>query len=1132
MGVSDEEENGPLRPLIANQNNKEIITRQQSNITPQVKKSNATIVLEKEAHKKKLKMLLTHLQQLEAKIAQTTEAAKRLPFFNDPSGRLEEEQSTRRSADSRSRVNPQSLTDLDITKAAALWRQKIDLHLQLADCYLKLIQLDYNFAEKKGLESLCWKRIYSLVEQFRHALKARAERLAQTNKSAQSETNVAPVVTETGMTLMSFSDDDEEQVNPLEHLRRKEMSMIHHYLRDFLDKADFFYQRLSLLLRTFDREDNGDERKESRFQAWGQSRRLKWYRCVPIRGDLARYRWAYAAGIGDDSKSQTVSREKAREDAWRWYALGSWLMPATGKLYFHLSLLVGDNSQTARKEVNVLNEMHKLYFSTRSLMVRRNGFLNAREGVVVLFENNRRWFTKHLETVQSTQRNSRQRPRKNDTRRNLREVLPRQESEAMRSEGIAGMFVRLHGMLFTKIGLDQFPQVKRRFFDALFPTDIPREDRVLVKSGEMTKDGLQRPNSRTLSGEEMFWFEMAIICISSLHSYDYSSSKLSKLILLNTRRLYGQDSKENDTSVVPSGPSSQASGDTYDSLVEDLRESVIFASSIDLICQIAIELFRRFLDENMADACTPSLPPLPNVPQSLHENDGFVFGTSQTVEEDMTSIEESVKEPWLLYIELLLHWMVVNCMCAKPPSSPYDLPNNQVSLWEAIVGPIVPDLIEKSKQGPEMRNGIQSSISPAFWPLLLEFLNKLLASLPEEHKYDLVNKYVMEDDKETESEGKGVDAAVKAELAFSRLIVKVLGDRPTLPEESHILGLGWVDGVTSRLMKTMPDIDELTKDESTKDNEWNVEDRVLYRKIKVLEYSFALAKQMSHIFEYDPVYEKFTPAKYERYETELEESLEAEYPPLTTESNTGMDQMVSFKAVMAEMDDAVLLSNETDPLDEDDDDPIVTQLKKRREQLQTLLVAANEQKRYGYRKLPTQVKEREARMNHLRENVIPGKTVLILDTNCFIGHLENIKNLFAANKWLIVVPLVVVTELDGISSNAAPLGTVAMNALKLIEETLAKKQRVNGLRVQTSHNNFMYDISIRSEQFVFGETDKNLDDLVLSSCLWWTRQPERVSSQGSVAACLVTGDRNLSVKARARDVEVVPVSVVMQLTPK
>ncbi|KAI9023877.1 hypothetical protein CLU79DRAFT_718634 [Phycomyces nitens] len=1131
MGVSDEEENGSLKPAAAdtNQSSKEIITRQQPKILSPPKKSNATIPLEKEAHKKKLKLLLTHLQQLEAKIAQTTEIAKKLPFFNDPSGYLEDENSSRRLADSRRRMNPQSLTDSDITKAAALWREKIDLHLQLADCYLKLIQLDYNFAEKKGLESLCWKRIYSLVEQFRQALKARAERLAQSKKAAQSEASLAPVVTETGMTLTTFSDND-EQVDPMEHLRTKEVSMIHHYLREFLDKADLFYQRLSLLLRTFDRDEDGDDRKESRFQAWGQSRRLKWYRCVPIRGDLARYRWAYAAGIGDDSKSQTVSREKAREEAWRWYALGSWLMPATGKLYFHLSLLVGDNSQ-ARKEVNVLNEMHKLYFSTRSLMVRRNGFLNAREGIVVLFENNRRWFTKYLETIKSTQRNNRQRPSKNDARRNLREVVPRQESEAMRSEGIAGMFVRLHGMLFTKIGLDQFPQVKRRFFDALFPTDMPREDRVAGKPGKSPK-GLQRANNNTLSGEEMFWFEMAIISISSLHSYDYASSKLSKIILLNTRRLCGQESRDNDPSTVSNGHPSQAPGDTYDTLVENLKESVIFSSSIDLSCQIAIEVFRRFMDEKMANPSTPSLPCLPNVPQSLHENDGFVFGTSQPEEEERTLSEESVREPWLIYIELLLHWLVVNSMCVKPPRSPHELANNQVSLWENIVGPIAPDLIEESKQGSEMHNGVQSSISPAFWPLLLDFLNKLLVVLPEENKYSIINKCIFEDkETETETENKEMDPAVKAELAFSYLIVKALGDRPRLPEELHMLGLGWVDGVTSRLMKTMPDIDEPSEN-TTENSEWDVEDRVLYRKIKILEYGFALSKQMSHLFEYDPVYEKFIPVKYEQDGIDTEENLEVEYPPLMAETNGGMDQMVTLKTALAEMDDAVLLSNETDPLDEDEDDPIVTQLKKRREQLQTMLVAANEQKRYGYRKLPTQVKEREARMNHLREHVIPGKTVLILDTNCFIGHLENIKNLFAANKWLIVVPLVVITELDGISSNAAPLGTVAMNALKLIEETLAKKQRVNGLRVQTSHNNFMYDISIRSEQFIFGETDKNLDDLVLSSCLWWTRQPERISSQGSVAACLVTGDRNLSVKARARDVEVVPVSVVMQLTPK
>ena len=74
----------------------------------------------------------------------------------------------------------------------------------------------------------------------------------------------------------------------------------------------------------------------------------------------------------------------------------------------------------------------------------------------------------------------------------------------------------------------------------------------------------------------------------------------------------------------------------------------------------------------------------------------------------------------------------------------------------------------------------------------------------------------------------------------------------------------------------------------------------------------------------------------------------------------------------------------------------------------------------------------------------------------------------------------------------------------------------------------MYDISIRSEQFVFGETDKNLDDLVLSACLWWAKNDE----DSYARVCLVTGDRNLSVKARARDIDVMSVSAIMQLTPR
>jgi hypothetical protein len=62
---------------------------------------------------------------------------------------------------------------------------------------------------------------------------------------------------------------------------------------------------------------------------------------------------------------------------------------------------------------------------------------------------------------------------------------------------------------------------------------------------------------------------------------------------------------------------------------------------------------------------------------------------------------------------------------------------------------------------------------------------------------------------------------------------------------------------------------------------------------------------------------------------------------------------------------------------------------------------------YGYQKLHmTRGKEREARLNRIREKVIPGQTVLVLDTNCFIGHIDAIRRLIQGGSWSIVIPLV------------------------------------------------------------------------------------------------------------------------------
>lgn len=294
-------------------------------------------------------------------------------------------------------------------------------------------------------------------------------------------------------------------------------------------------------------------------------------------------------------------------------------------------------------------------------------------------------------------------------------------------------------------------------------------------------------------------------------------------------------------------------------------------------------------------------------------------------------------------------------------------------------------------------------------------------------------------------------------------------------------------------------------------------------------FSFFLKKHLKDILYYDPVDQAIVvPSSIkERIVNRVYKEQEKDK---TIESLYDDEEEQEVPTIVAEMDDDVLLSTDkTDLSDEEEEDDIMTQLKKRREQLQSM-VTADIESNY-YRRLPARAKERENRLNYLRERILPDKTVLVLDTNCFIGHLEHIRKLIASEKWSIIVPLVVITELDGLATNTQRLGTMAGEAIKLIESTLAtKSKKSNLLRVQTSHNSFMNNISIRSEQFVFGESDKNLDDLVLSCCLWWISQKNQ---RGDVVpVCLVTGDRNLSVKARARDVEVVPVSAIMRLTPK
>ncbi|KAG1051148.1 hypothetical protein G6F43_006627 [Rhizopus delemar] len=1017
--------------------------------------------------KRKRKMLINAIRDVELKLETLAQSSFQSACFRE---QTEEDTCSRHNL---SQISTR-LTEQDVAEAEGIWRRKIELHLRLAEAYLDIFKWDLEYAEKKGLESLCWKRaIYSLVDQFRRTIKRYGTPSEDSTHSELEDelafgdealTTQIPVLNPDGtmtMTNVESSQPEKNQSKP----EMKYATLLLRLFLEYLDLADGFYQRLTQFLKS---SADQQEDVQSYLSHWRRTKGYRWYSCIPLRCDIARYRFFYTP------KGRVTDWQEAFEEAWKRYFLGIWLMPAKGNLYFNLSLLL----QT--KTLSAGSDFHKLYLSTRSLMVRRNGFLNAREGIMVLVEGNRRWVNKYLENKTKSKRDAKRQP--------SRGLI---EDENDHSTFILGLFIKLHGMLLTKIGLDEFAKTKRLFFDALFPRTMIHCDS--TATNEVIRHTPSN-NEQFLSSHELFWFETAVLCLSSLYGYDYANSKLTKAVNKHMQDIFSNT----DT----------LDGETARALEDD----VLFMFGIDVTCQIALEAFKRYLDPELPRTLTPTLPKLPNISLQFQENESFLFGERKkaTFSSKGQHIEENENEAWFVYIELLLQWIVLNGLCIRREGTP--------SFWERFISDIEYDLVYKEFKLYDRHH--RSLISPAFWPLLIRFLNRLLSEIPYELHHELVTQYLYSSvDKEVENEP-------EAEQAFIEDIRK-LGDTPTLPEEDYLRGLGWVDEAYGRILRSSQE-NKTEPLESTSRRQLDIKTR---RKMVILDYGFILVNHMKDILSYDPVDQIFlVPSSVkdrilERVHKEQENGSDKD----RVESLYDDEEVQEVPTMIAEMDDDVLLSTETDLNDDEGEDDIMTQLKKRREQLQSMV--ASEAEGMGYRRqLPARVKEREARLNYLRERILPDKTVLVLDTNCFIGHLEHVKKLIESEKWSIIVPLVVVTELDGLATNTQRLGTVAEKAVQLIESTLGSKpKQSNLLRVQTSHNSFMHNITIRSEQFMFGETDKNLDDLVLSCCLWWISQNKQ---DDVVPVCLVTGDRNLSVKARARDVEVVPVSAIMRLTPK
>lgn len=822
----------------------------------------------KELQRKKWKSLVASLRTIETKLETLTATSRNLSCFNDEEKEPKQDHNRRQVVDQAIDTQDIVLVEQDVIDAEKIWKEKIQLHLSLGEKYLEILNCDLEYAEKKGLESLCWKRaVYSLVDQFRRALKKSASddaAAAAVASAATATTNNAAIVSlpapQSELAAMLFDDDEDEfntdnlteipvinegggltfirveKPKPTEaenqgqqqndKLHQKQTNMILTLFLEYLDLADGFYQKLTLFLKSVDDEE--DNEMENYLNKWRRTRKYKWYTCIPLRGDLARYRWTYTPNEivpmeinnddvqYDDMTTQAVTKwtnYQAFQEAWKRYFLGIWLMPAKGNLYFNLSLLL------QQKTAHPGYEFHKLYFSTRSLMVRRNGFLNARESMLVLFEGNRRWIHKHLQVGSSSTSKQNKKGRSSSklssaSNNNNNNKLSLTDKDAT----IPALFVRLHGMLFTKIGLDEFSKIKRLFFDELFYQQ-KKEDKSSPVPPNNTKQEQQE-----LSQSHIFWFETIITCLSSLYTYDYANSKLTELLSSNSVKLFYPDTSD------------EVHHQQHQTLLEDLGESILFTFEIDLICQIAVQLFQRYIDAaNLALPTTPVLPKLPHVSLTFRDNKKFLFGDGESKQAHLEDEEKHQEDTlaWLVYIEILLHWMVLNGVCIRS--------QDRVSLWESLVGDIGYDFISHQQQrhGHHHRT---SKISSAFWPLLLQFLNKILGELPEEDKYTMVNKHFMDnDDEDTKSTPNGNEATKfsDSEYAFARSISTILGQEPDLPEEDYLRGLGWVDEIHGRFIKLDQQQEQVKQKNKEQDNKF---DTIMKRKVKILDYGFTLVK--------------------------------------------------------------------------------------------------------------------------------------------------------------------------------------------------------------------------------------------------------------------------------------------------
>ncbi|ORX93911.1 hypothetical protein K493DRAFT_33230 [Basidiobolus meristosporus CBS 931.73] len=737
--------------------------------------------------------------------------------------------------------------------------------------------------------------------------------------------------------------------------------------------------------------ESAEEHGQKRINQYKQS----YHRSITFLGDIARYKAMYS---GTRSKNWTLARAI--------YTKATALSPNNGKSYNQMAII-----STYEK-----NTFDTIYFYYRSLSV-PHPFIGARESLAIIFEQNRQRLFEQVGSKQQIEKLS-------------ATVRKKADKELFKSNGeglqlLFDIFIRIQGILFTKISMETLPEL-RSLFLYLF--------------------------KHTLN-----------------HKFGFTSIMNNEIVLkmelMNFFILYGVPVTE---------PPDFSSKDT-----------MAFVTTFGFLLDFSLLIMESCGEE------LRNLDQLVSLVEDLASNERLMY--------------------FLQYMALLYKWLVSN-----------------VESWSWIIDIYDNDLIASTHQEfPQ--------VFRRFWDRLAHVANALkkLSSLFDDN---LLNEY---DNLETqllpESEFiNGFAPLCESPPSNNHLYLESLSDL-FAPFES-------ADSESSEASDSDASEPSYEKVDSSERNSERLQIRVLSI-LRSLDYLAVITTPQ--VFRYDSFASKFESSLIDPLD-----SLQTRPRPTKTvhrvislditkpkpvekngsdhfseeeeaeeEEEEKIDELEALNEMVEEIRKEIhsKISLESD----DSSNDTIDHLKARKDELLRLT------------ELHSRMQLEDSRKSAHRIRLKANYTIVIFDTNNFVSELRLIQRLHRTQKFVISVPLVVFTELEGLKKNTkSTLGPKAQRALEWLESEFLQQraQSKSYLRAQTSKGNFLRDITLRNEVWYEQGESMNIsarnainDDIILQCCLYFIQNDQEPGHHNPVV--LVTNDVNMRLKGYAK---YVPVATVVE----